>query len=136
MGISKKALNVTKVSKKTEVLHTGLHSRVVGQDNAVEAVVRIYNVCVVGLNSPGRPLANLLFLGPTGSGKTHMVEALADVLFGTPQAMMKIDCAELQHSHDIAKLIGSPPLAISAIAKRPRCSLRKLLINTRQKIFA
>jgi ATP-dependent Clp protease ATP-binding subunit ClpA len=62
-----------------------------------------------GLNSPGRPAGNLLFLGPTGAGKTRVVEATAEVLFGDPRAVIKVDCAEFQHSHEIAKLIGSPP---------------------------
>jgi ATP-dependent Clp protease ATP-binding subunit ClpB len=61
------------------------------------------------LNPPGRPVGNLLFLGPTGSGKTRVIEAMAESLFGDPRACIKIDCAEFQHSHEIAKLIGSPP---------------------------
>jgi len=56
-----------------------------------------------------RPIGNLLFLGPTGSGKTRIVEAAAEILFGDSRAMLKVDCAEFQHSHEIAKLIGSPP---------------------------
>ena len=64
---------------------------------------------LAGLNPPGRPIGNLLFLGPTGSGKTRVVEAVAESLFGDPKACIKIDCAEFQHSHEIAKLIGSPP---------------------------
>src|SRR5256885_10250736 len=64
---------------------------------------------LAGLNPPGRPVGNLLFLGPTGSGKTRVVEAMAESLFGDPRACIKIDCAEFQHSHEIAKLIGSPP---------------------------
>jgi len=62
-----------------------------------------------GLNSPGRPVGNLLFLGPTGSGKTRIVEAAAEILFGDSRLVIKVDCAEFQHSHEIAKLIGSPP---------------------------
>ena len=62
-----------------------------------------------GLNSPGRPVGNLLLLGPTGSGKTRIVEAAAEILFENPRSVIKIDCAEFQHSHEIAKLIGSPP---------------------------
>ena len=64
---------------------------------------------LAGLNPPGRPVGNLLFLGPTGSGKTRVVEAMAEALFGDTRACIKIDCAEFQHSHEIAKLIGSPP---------------------------
>ena len=80
-----------------------------GQDEAVQAVVDLYQVFRAGLNSPGRPVGNLLFLGPTGAGKTRVVEATAEVLFGDPRAVIKVDCAEFQHSHEIAKLIGSPP---------------------------
>src|SRR5882672_10751383 len=87
----------------------GLRRKIIGQDEAVQAVVDLYQVFRAGLNSPGRPLGNLLFLGPTGAGKTRMVEATAEVLFGDPRAVIKVDCAEFQHSHEIAKLIGSPP---------------------------
>jgi ATP-dependent Clp protease ATP-binding subunit ClpB len=86
-----------------------LRRKIVGQDEAVQAVVDLYQVFRAGLNSPGRPVGNLLFLGPTGSGKTRVVEATAEVLFGDPRAVVRVDCAEFQHSHEIAKLIGSPP---------------------------
>jgi ATP-dependent Clp protease ATP-binding subunit ClpA len=87
----------------------GLRRKIVGQDEAVQAVVDLYQVFRAGLNSPGRPVGNLLFLGPTGAGKTRVVEATAEVLFADPHAVIKVDCAEFQHSHEIAKLIGSPP---------------------------
>ena len=86
-----------------------LRRRVVGQDQAIEGLVEIYQMFLAGLNPPGRPIGNLLFLGPTGSGKTRIVEAMAEALFGNSRAFLKIDCAEFQHSHEIAKLIGSPP---------------------------
>jgi ATP-dependent Clp protease ATP-binding subunit ClpB len=86
-----------------------LRRKVVGQDQAIEKVTEIYQMFLAGLNPPGRPVGNLLFLGPTGSGKTRVVEALAESLFGDARACIKIDCAEFQHSHEIAKLIGSPP---------------------------
>jgi len=86
-----------------------IRRKIVGQDQAVEKVVEIYQMFLAGLNPPGRPVGNLLFLGPTGSGKTRVVEALAESLFGDARACIKIDCAEFQHSHEIAKLIGSPP---------------------------
>jgi ATP-dependent Clp protease ATP-binding subunit ClpB len=86
-----------------------LRGKIVGQDEAVQAVVDLYEVFCAGLHSPARPLANLLFLGPTGSGKTRIVEAAAEILFGNSRAVIKVDCAEFQHSHEIAKLIGSPP---------------------------
>jgi ATP-dependent Clp protease ATP-binding subunit ClpB len=86
-----------------------LRQRVVGQNEAVEALVDLYQVFWAGLHSAGRPVGNLLFLGPTGSGKTRTVEAAAEILFGDSRALIKVDCAEFQHSHEIAKLIGSPP---------------------------
>jgi ATP-dependent Clp protease ATP-binding subunit ClpB len=86
-----------------------LRRNIVGQEEAVEEVAQIYQTFLAGLNPPGRPVANLLFLGPTGSGKTRVVEVMAQALFGDPRACIKIDCAEFQHSHEIAKLIGSPP---------------------------
>jgi len=86
-----------------------LRTKIVGQDEAVQALVDLYQVFCAGLHSPGRPIGNLLFLGPTGSGKTRTVEAAAEILFGDSRAVIKVDCAEFQHSHEIAKLIGSPP---------------------------
>jgi ATP-dependent Clp protease ATP-binding subunit ClpB len=86
-----------------------LRRKIVGQDQAIEKVAEIYQMFLAGLNAPGRPVGNLLFLGPTGSGKTRVVEAVAEALFGDARACIKIDCAEFQHSHEIAKLIGSPP---------------------------
>jgi ATP-dependent Clp protease ATP-binding subunit ClpB len=86
-----------------------LLGKIVGQDRAVAKVVNMYQIYMAGMTTPGRPIANLLFLGPTGSGKTRIVEASAEILFGSPRAFIKIDCAEFQHSHEIAKLIGSPP---------------------------
>jgi ATP-dependent Clp protease ATP-binding subunit ClpB len=86
-----------------------LRQRVVGQNEAVQALVDLYQVFCAGLHPAGRPVGNLLFLGPTGSGKTRTVEAAAEILFGDSRALIKVDCAEFQHSHEIAKLIGSPP---------------------------
>jgi ATP-dependent Clp protease ATP-binding subunit ClpB len=86
-----------------------LSARVVGQENAVRALAQLYQVYQAGLNLPGRPIGTLLFLGPTGTGKTRSVEAAAEILFGSPNAFIRVDCAEFQHSHEIAKLIGSPP---------------------------
>lgn len=86
-----------------------LQSKIVGQEEAVSQLVSVYQTVLADMSMPGRPIANLLFLGPTGSGKTHTVEAAAEILFGSPNAFVKIDCAEYQHSHEIAKLVGSPP---------------------------
>ena len=97
--------------RSTEVLEfeKELRKKIIGQDEAVAQLVNVYQTVLAGMTAPGRPVANLLFLGPTGSGKTRMVEAGAEILFGTADAVIKIDCAEFQHSHEIAKLIGSPP---------------------------
>jgi len=102
-------LDPTLRSVESRDFEAGLRRKIVGQDEAVQAVVDLYQVFRAGLNSPGRPVGNLLFLGPTGAGKTRVVEATAEVLFGDPRAVIKVDCAEFQHSHEIAKLIGSPP---------------------------
>ncbi len=104
-----KRLDPGRKSPESMGFEGGLRRKIVGQDEAVQAVVDLYQVFRAGLNSPGRPVGNLLFLGPTGAGKTRVVEATAEVLFGDPRAVIKVDCAEFQHSHEIAKLIGSPP---------------------------
>src|SRR3954453_15581365 len=103
------ALDPSRRSTDAQEFETSLRRRIVGQDQAIEKVAEIYQMFLAGLNPPGRPVGNLLFLGPTGSGKTRVVESLAESLFGDPKALIKIDCAEFQHSHEIAKLIGSPP---------------------------
>jgi ATP-dependent Clp protease ATP-binding subunit ClpB len=102
-------LDPNRRSSDAKEFEGALRRKIVGQDQAVEKVVEIYQMFLAGLNPPGRPVGNLLFLGPTGSGKTRVVEALAESLFGDARACIKIDCAEFQHSHEIAKLIGSPP---------------------------
>jgi len=102
-------LDPTRRSNDARDFDTALHRKIVGQDQAIEKVAEIYQMFLAGLNPPGRPVGNLLFLGPTGSGKTRVVEAMAESLFGDARACIKIDCAEFQHSHEIAKLIGSPP---------------------------
>ena len=96
-------------SNETLEFDKALRRKIVGQEEGVRAVVELYQVFRAGLCSPGRPVGNLLFLGPTGSGKTRIVEATAEILLGDPRAVIKVDCAEFQHSHEIAKLIGSPP---------------------------
>src|SRR5438309_2381325 len=103
------ALDPTLRSSDAQDFETALRRKIVGQDIAIEKVAEIYQMFLAGLNAPGRPVGNFLFLGPTGSGKTRVVEAMAESLFGETRAVVKIDCAEFQHSHEIAKLIGSPP---------------------------
>src|SRR5437867_8203152 len=104
-----KQLDPMQTGFEAEKLYTDLHRRIVGQNEAIDQIVNIYQMYLAGMASPGRPVGNFLFLGPTGSGKTRMVEATAESLVGDQRAVIKIDCAEFQHSHEIAKLIGSPP---------------------------
>jgi ATP-dependent Clp protease ATP-binding subunit ClpA len=109
---------MVRINKKLDPLQTGreaerfladLRKLIVGQNEAVSQIVSVYQTFLAGLTSPGRPMGNFLFLGPTGTGKTRLVEATAETLLGSERAVIKIDCAEFQHSHEIAKLIGSPP---------------------------
>jgi ATP-dependent Clp protease ATP-binding subunit ClpA len=103
-----------------------LRARIVGQDEAVSQFVGIFQTFLAGLATPGRPVASLLLLGPTGSGKTRIVEASAEILFGSERSISKVDCAEFQHSHEIAKLIGSPPGYIGHRETKPILSQESL----------
>src|SRR2546423_8696133 len=96
-------------SPRAQDFEERLSARIVGQERAVRRMSGLYQIFLAGMNPPSRPVGTMLFLGPTGSGKTRVNEAAAEVLFGDPNAIVKIDCAEFQHSHEIAKLIGSPP---------------------------
>jgi ATP-dependent Clp protease ATP-binding subunit ClpB len=96
-------------SPRAQDFEEKLGSRIVGQERAVRRMSGLYQIYLAGMNPPNRPVGTMLFLGPTGSGKTRVIEAAAEVLFGDQNAVVKIDCAEFQHSHEIAKLIGSPP---------------------------
>jgi len=102
-------LDPTRTGREARNLEDNLHRLIVGQEEAIQHIVNIYQMHLTGMSAPGRPVGNFLFLGPTGSGKTRIVEATAESLVGNPRAVIKIDCAEFQHSHEIAKLIGSPP---------------------------
>ena len=104
-----KLLDPMQIGPEAGKLDSNLHKRIVGQDDAIQQIVDVYQTYLAGMASPGRPIGNFLFLGPTGSGKTRLVEATAEGLAGDAGAVIKIDCAEFQHSHEIAKLIGSPP---------------------------
>jgi ATP-dependent Clp protease ATP-binding subunit ClpA len=102
-------LDPNQPGRQAATLDSSLRRLVVGQEEAVRKIVDLYQMYLTGMNSPGRPIGNILFLGPTGSGKTRIVEATAESLFGNPDAVIKVNCAEFQHSHEIAKLIGAPP---------------------------
>src|ERR1700732_2618695 len=103
------SLDPTRRSLESQEFEASLRQKIVGQEEGIRAVVDLYQVFCAQMCASGRPVGNLLFLGPTGSGKTRIVEAAAEILFGDPRAVIKLDCAEFQHSHEIAKLIGSPP---------------------------
>ena len=115
-------LDPLKTGREAATLESELRKRVVGQDEAVREIVQVYQIHLAGMSSPGRPVGSFLFLGPTGSGKTRMVEAMAEALVGDARAVIKIDCAEFQHSHEIAKLIGSPPGYLGHRETRPLLS--------------
>jgi ATP-dependent Clp protease ATP-binding subunit ClpB len=101
-------LDPTKTGSQAQSLEQTLRRLVVGQDEAIEQIVNVYQMYLSGLHAPGRPIGSFLFLGPTGTGKTRVVEATAEGLSGQGK-IVKVDCAEFQHSHEIAKLVGSPP---------------------------
>ncbi len=102
-------LNPDIKSPRAKDFEDRLSGLIVGQERAVRRMSGLYQIYLAGMQNPARPIGTLLFLGPTGSGKTRVVEAAAAVLLGDEHAVVKIDCAEFQHSHEIAKLIGSPP---------------------------
>ena len=116
----KQPLDVSRVGGKAHDLARHLRDSIVGQDEAINPIVQMYQTHLVGLTAGGRPIATFLFLGPTGTGKTRIVEATAEALLGNPGAVIKIDCGEFQHSHEIAKLIGSPPGYIDHRESLPR----------------
>jgi len=127
-------LDPDKRSNDTLDFETSLRSKIVGQEEGVRALVDMFQVFSAGLSSPGRPVGNLLFLGPTGSGKTRLVEAAAEILFGDPRAIVKVDCAEFQHSHEIAKLIGSPPGYLGHRETHPLITQETLSANHTEKL--
>jgi ATP-dependent Clp protease ATP-binding subunit ClpA len=102
-------LDTTKRNTSAQDFEKALCGKIIGQEDAIRGVVETYQLFLANLNPPNRPVSNLLFLGPTGVGKTRVVEAMAEILFGSTNACIKIDCGEFQHSHEIAKLLGSPP---------------------------
>ena len=103
------ALDPKKTGKDASYLEYRLRQLIAGQEDAISQIVNMFQMYTTGLSSPGKPIGSFLFLGPTGTGKTRLVEAAAECLLRRPSPVIKIDCAEFQHSHEIAKLIGSPP---------------------------
>ncbi|NOT46549.1 MAG: ATP-dependent Clp protease ATP-binding subunit [Acidobacteria bacterium] len=102
-------LDPERKSPRAKEFEDKLSNLIVGQERGVRRLSGLFQIYLAGMNNPSRPIGTMLFLGPTGSGKTRVVEAAAEVLFGEQHTVVKIDCAEFQHSHEIAKLIGSPP---------------------------
>ena len=96
-------------TKRLAHLEKELHKRVIGQEEAVKAVAQAVKRGRVGLKDPGRPIGSFLFLGPTGVGKTELSKALAEAVFGSEQAMIRVDMSEYMEKHSVSKMIGSPP---------------------------
>jgi ATP-dependent Clp protease ATP-binding subunit ClpB len=105
----KVVLDLSKCNPILDPLLRNMKKRLVGQDDASVVLTDMVSTHLSGFGAPSRPAGSALLLGPTGAGKTHAVEVLCEGLVGDPKGMLKIDCAEFQHSHEIAKLIGSPP---------------------------
>src|ERR1700682_1134909 len=127
-------LDPTLQSRESLEFEIALRNKVVGQEEAVRAVVDALQVYFAEMRAVGRPVGNYLFLGPTGSGKTRIVEAAAEILFGDPRAVIKVDCAEFQHSHEIAKLIGSPPGYLGHRETHPLITQEALSANHTDKL--
>jgi ATP-dependent Clp protease ATP-binding subunit ClpB len=127
-------LDPTQNGRPAEHLENRLRHLVVGQDKAIRQIVRAYQTHLAGLSPVGRPIGNFLFLGPTGSGKTRIVEATAEALLKDSRSVVKIDRAEFQHSHEIAKLIGSPPGYLGHRETHPLLSQEMLNQNHTEKV--
>lgn len=102
-------LDPTLKCPRVQTFELELSKKVIGQKRSISSLARVYQVYCANMNDRTRPIANMMLMGPTGVGKTKTVEAAAEVLFGKKNAVVKINCAEFQHSHEIAKLVGSPP---------------------------
>ena len=122
----KMLLDPTRMGRGAEALEDDLRKRIVGQDQAIRQVVDIYQTYLAGMASPGKPIGSMLFLGPTGSGKTRTGGGIGGEPGRRSAAVIKIDCAEFQHSHEIAKLIGSPPGYLGHRETRPMLSQETL----------
>jgi len=123
---TRKRLDPLETGRDAEELLENLRKRIIGQEDPIAQIVSVYQTWLAGMSSPGRPIGSFLFLGPTGTGKTRLVEAMAESLVGDARAVIKVDCAEFQHSHEIAKLIGSPPGYLGHRETRPALSQETL----------
>src|ERR1700678_2686913 len=133
-GTARYPLDISKRSEESKVFEESLRKKVIGQDEAIRAVSDSYAVFLSGLCTQGRPIGNFMFLGPTGSGKTKTVEAVSEILFNTKEAVLKIDCAEFQHSHEIAKIIGSPPGYLGHRETSPLITQERLALHHTEKL--
>jgi ATP-dependent Clp protease ATP-binding subunit ClpA len=127
-------LNGDRIGPQASIFENDLRKMIVGQDEAVDRMVRVYQMFLAGMMAPGRPIGSFLFLGPTGSGKTRIVEAAAECLLRDTRAVTKIDCAEFQHSHEISKLIGSPPGYLGHRETRPFLSQEQLNLYSTDEV--
>jgi len=105
---AQRALDITQTSKRSKLLQQQFSNKIVGQEKAVQVLIDIFEAHQSGFSDPSKPAGIALFLGPTGCGKTFVCETLAEALLGNKKACIRIDCAEFQHDHEIAKLVGSP----------------------------
>src|SRR6516165_12308051 len=121
------------VSEPAEDLTSVLSSKVVGQPNVIDALVPCIEMFQAGLAPENRPVGVFLLLGPTGTGKTRTVEALAEALHGSPRNILKIDCGEFQMEHEVAKLIGAPPGYLGHRETQPMLTQQKLNAVTSEK---
>lgn len=119
-------LNPKHPDPESEGLRKAIDERYVGQTAAVDCFLKAYTSYKAGLCEPGKPISVQLYLGPTGCGKTKAVETFAEVLVHKPRAVLNVDCGEFQHSHDIAKLIGSPPGYLGHRETHPMLSQKAL----------
>ena len=125
-AVTQRKLDPSVNSKDTKMLLQQFSRRVVGQPTATQTLTDILENFRAGFCDPTKPIGNALFLGPTGTGKTHVCETFAESLFGTKEACVRVDCAEFQHSHEIAKLLGSPPGYLGHRETNPFLSQEKL----------
>ena len=119
-------LDTNKESPRGRAIRTNLESKIIGQPEAIDALVSVSEKFHSQLFDNNRPIASILFLGPTGTGKTHTVETYCDSLFSDQNACIKIDCGEYQLDHEITKLVGSPPGYLGHSATPPRFSTEKI----------
>jgi len=117
-------LDPGKTGRDAQSLDTSLRRMIVGQEEAIEQIVNIYQMHLTGLNPPGRPIGNFLFLGPTGSGKTRIVEATAEALLKNPRSVIKIDCANSSIATKLPSSLARRP-AILDTARRIPCYRKK-----------